>query len=155
MKNTDQTIPPNFYIVNVEAAIFKGNKWLMIQRSEKEEYAGGTLSFVGGKVDDCKPSDDILEKTLAREILEEVGVEVENTMLYVNSSLFLVDNIPVVDIIFLCKHKSGEPHCKSPDEVGEVYWMTTEEVISFPRTPTWLKQNIQSADEVRKQNIKV
>ncbi|MHA2156748.1 MAG: hypothetical protein ACXABU_15495 [Candidatus Hodarchaeales archaeon] len=44
-------IPHYFYIVNVEAAIFKEEKWLLIERSEKEEYGGGLLSFVGGKVD--------------------------------------------------------------------------------------------------------
>ncbi|CAN7313515.1 hypothetical protein [Paenibacillus sp. LjRoot56] len=39
------------FIVNVEGAVFKEEKWLIIKRSEKEEHAGGSLSLVGGKVD--------------------------------------------------------------------------------------------------------
>ena len=27
------------YIVNVEAAIYKGNRWLIIRRSDKEDHA--------------------------------------------------------------------------------------------------------------------
>ena len=38
------------FIVNVEGAIYKDEKWLLIRRSEMEEHAGGTLSLVGGKV---------------------------------------------------------------------------------------------------------
>ncbi len=39
------------FIVNVEGAINKDGKWLMIRRSMKEEHAGGELSLVGGKVE--------------------------------------------------------------------------------------------------------
>ncbi|KWX72124.1 hypothetical protein AMQ84_25905 [Paenibacillus riograndensis] len=38
------------FIVNVEGAICRDDKWLVITRSTKEEHAGGTLSLVGGKV---------------------------------------------------------------------------------------------------------
>lgn len=37
------------FIVNVEAAICKEDKWLVITRSTKEEHAGGTLALVGAK----------------------------------------------------------------------------------------------------------
>ena len=39
------------FIVNVEGAVYKNGKWLLIERSLKEEHAGGTLSLVGGKVE--------------------------------------------------------------------------------------------------------
>ncbi|MFX1533297.1 MAG: NUDIX hydrolase [Promethearchaeota archaeon] len=144
-----KNIPPFFYIVNMEAAIFHEDKWLMIKRSEQEEYAGGTISFVGGKIDDMEYTEDVLEKTLIREIFEEVGIEIEDEMTYVNSTLFIANNEPVVDIIFLCKYKSGKAHCKSSDEVAAVYWMTTEEVVNHPNTPPWLVKNIEIADKVR------
>ena len=36
------------FIVNVEGAIRKNDKWLsIIERSKKEEHAGGLLSLVG------------------------------------------------------------------------------------------------------------
>ena len=39
------------FIVNVEGAIRKDNKWIIIERSHKEEHAAGLLSLVGGKVE--------------------------------------------------------------------------------------------------------
>ena len=132
----------------MEAAIFHEDRWLMIKRSEQEEYAGGTISFVGGKIDDMQYTEDVLEKTLIREVFEEVGIEIEDEMTYVNSTLFIA-NEPVIDIIFLCKYKSGNAHRKSPDEVAAVYWMTTEEVVNHPNTPPWLVKNIEIADKVR------
>jgi 8-oxo-dGTP pyrophosphatase MutT (NUDIX family) len=153
MTTEKRVIPPYYYIVNVEAAIFKEKKWLMIKRSEKEEYAGGTISFVGGKVDVTKEEVNVLEKTLRREIWEEVGVEIEEQMTYVKSSLFIANDEPVVDIIFLCQYKKGTPHCKSPDEVAMIYWMTTEEIINHPNTPPWLTQNIKIAEKTRERKF--
>lgn len=37
------------FIVNVEGAIRKDGKWIIIERSYKEEHAAGSLSLVGGK----------------------------------------------------------------------------------------------------------
>lgn len=54
----------NHFIVNVEGAIFRGNKWLIIKRSKKEEHAAGMLSLVGGKVEHEGDSADILERTV-------------------------------------------------------------------------------------------
>ncbi|WP_026907274.1 NUDIX hydrolase [Paucisalibacillus globulus] len=134
------------FIVNVEGAIHREGKWLLIRRSEKEEHAGGSLSLVGGKCEIEGNSTDILERTLHREILEEVGIEV--TILgYVNSSSFVSDSgMNVVDIVFLCQHKSGEPYAKSTEEVDEVIWKTTEEIISHVDLPDYLIENVKLAD---------
>lgn len=134
------------FIVNVEGAIYHNEKWLLIRRSEKEEHAGGELALVGGQVDKEGVSSDILERTLIREIAEEVGIEVTN-LRYVNSSSFVTDSGEhVVDIVFLCDHQSGEAYAKSPDEVDEVLWMTTEEIVNHQDLPVYLKNNIKLAD---------
>ena len=65
------------YIVNVEAAIYNDDKWLVVKRSELEEHAPGTLALVGGKVEVASGGDDVLEDTLRREVKEEVGIEVD------------------------------------------------------------------------------
>ncbi|MFF2177827.1 NUDIX hydrolase [Lysinibacillus sp. NPDC058147] len=136
------------FIVNVEAAIYKNEKWLLIKRSEKEEHAGGVLSLVGGKVEKEGFSTNILERTLIREITEEVGVKVSN-LRYVNSSSFLTDaGINVVDIVFLCNHQFGEAFAKSPDEVDSIVWMTTEQILSNSSIPIYLKENIKLADKL-------
>jgi 8-oxo-dGTP diphosphatase len=91
-------------IVNVEGAIFKNDKWLIIKRSEKEEHAGGMLSLVGGKVEMEGNTTDILERTVKREILEEVGIDVKGNLKYVHSTSFVADSGEnVIDIVFLCE----------------------------------------------------
>ncbi|PLT28122.1 NUDIX hydrolase [Peribacillus deserti] len=137
------------FVVNVEGAIYNDGKWLLILRSKKEEHAGGTLSLVGGKVDQEGNSTDILERTLKREIYEEVGVEVTD-LVYVNSTTFVTDyGAHVVDIVFLCKHLSGEAFAKSMDEVDDVYWLTTDEIIEDTNLPSYVRNSIRLADKVR------
>ncbi|QHJ69879.1 NUDIX hydrolase [Planococcus halotolerans] len=136
------------FAVNVEGAIHRNGKWLLIRRSEKEEHAGGSLSLIGGQCDVEGFSSDILERTLEREIFEEVGCEVSG-LKYVNSSSFVTDSgVNVIDIVFLCRHRTGEPFGKSVDEVEEVLWMTTDEILAHKELPDYLKVNISLADKM-------
>lgn len=139
------------FIVNVEGAIYRDGKWLLIQRSEKEEHAGGGLSLIGGKCELEGNSKDILERTLHREIDEEVGIEV-SILKYVNSSSFISDSgLNVIDIVFLCEHKAGEPFAKSTEEVDDVIWMTTSEILAHEDLPDFLKENVTLADKLLKE----
>ena len=141
------------FFVNVEGAIYKENKWLFIRRSEKEEHAAGELSLVGGTVEQEGNTTDILERTLKREVWEEVGVEVDN-FIYVNSSTFVTDaNEHVLDIVFLCQYVGGHAYAKSPDEVDEVLWLTTEEIMNDPSLPSYLKHNLKLADQKLKNAV--
>lgn len=138
------------YIVNVEAAIYKNDKWLIIKRSEKEEHAPGLLAMVGGKVETKIGENNVLEKTLRREIMEEVGIVVSKTLHYVESKSFISDKgQTVIDVIFLCRHKSGEPKCISADEVSEIYWMSSTEILEHKSAPIWLKESIEKAERIR------
>ncbi|MDF2536704.1 MAG: hydrolase [Bacillales bacterium] len=135
------------YIVNVEGVIRKNDKWLIIERSQKEENAGGLLSLVGGKVDIEGNSSDILERTVKREILEEVGVKVKDRLNYIHSTTFVTDTGDnVMDIVFLCEYESGEAFPKSPEEVEKVLWLTTEEVLNHPNSPIYLKESIKHTE---------
>lgn len=137
------------FIVNVEGAIRKNDKWLIIERSEKEEHAGGTLSLVGGKVEMEGTAIDILERTVKREIFEEVGVKVKDRIYYVHSTSFVTDKGEnVVNIVYLCEHNTGDAFPKSPDEVEKVLWLTTEEILSHPKTPIYLKESIKHAESL-------
>jgi 8-oxo-dGTP diphosphatase len=136
------------YIVNVEGAIVKDGRYLMVVRGE-EEYAPGGLNFPGGKVEGTEGADDVLEETLRREIAEEVGLEVEDEMAYVRSSVFLAEGEPVVDVVFLCRWKAGEARAVDPAEVAAVRWMTVEEASAHPETPPWARLSLKLAEEVR------
>lgn|SRR5690606_191689 len=135
------------FIVNVEAAIRNNEKWLIIERSKKEEHAGGLLSLVGGKVELEGNSKDILERTLIREIYEEVGVEVKDELIYVHSTSFITDKGEnVVDVVFLCEYDAGEAFPKSPNEVENVYWLTVAEMQQNPKAPDYLIDSIKKAE---------
>ncbi len=138
------------FIVNVEGAIFRGDRWLVVKRSAQESHAAGTLALVGGKVEDEGSSEDILERTLIREIDEEVGIRVKEQLYYVRSTSFTIDDgRPVIDVVFLCEYASGDAWNKSPDEVDGVFWMTYEEIMSDPNSPVWLSDNVREAEAIR------
>lgn len=139
------------FLINVEAAVFKEDKWLLIRRSTKEEHAGGELALVGGTVEREGDSKAILERTLRRELFEEVGVDVKDPIQYVrNTSFVLADGKEVVDIVFLCEFDKGDPYVKSPDEVESVHWMTTDEILNNVETQYYLRDSILAADAMRK-----
>jgi len=141
------------YVVNVEAAIFHDDRWLMIMRSAEEAHAAGTLSFAGGKVEGAGVADNILEETLRREIAEEVSVTVAGTMRYVESKSFVADDgLPVIDVVFLCHYESGEPHALDPAEVASVAWMTFDEVMAHPKTPAWTRQRLRLAAALQRES---
>jgi len=143
---------PHLFIVNVEAAIIKGDRYLMITRSEQESHAGGTLSMVGGKVDPIQAdvdNDAILETTIRREIREEVGVEVADSMIYVESKAFSVEHVQVIDVVFMCEYRSGEPRAIDPAEVEAVHWLTAQEIYDHPKTPPWIRQSIEKSEQLR------
>ncbi|MEK3712784.1 NUDIX domain-containing protein [Paenibacillus sp. FSL R7-0333] len=139
------------FIVNVEAAICKEDKWLVITRSTKEEHAGGTLALVGGKVDIEGNSLEILERTVKRECDEEVGIVIKDAVTFVYSSSFVTeDGRNVINMVFLCEYDSGTATTRSPDEVEAVYWMTHDEVMDHPLAPPWTKESIRRVALARK-----
>jgi 8-oxo-dGTP pyrophosphatase MutT (NUDIX family) len=132
------------FIVNVEGAICRDDKWLVITRSTKEEHAGGTLSLVGGKVDVEGNALEILERTVKRELYEEVGIEIKDAATFVYSSSFVTkDGCNVINMVFLCEYDKGTAHSKSPDEVEAVHWMTYDEIMNHPKAPLWTKESIR------------
>lgn len=139
-----------WYIVNVEGAIVREDgRYLLVVRGAGETHAAGMLSLVGGKVEDAGTAADILETTLRREIREEVGIEVGDIH-YVSSSAFVGDDgEAVVDIVFLCRHESGEAVIGEPEEVAELMWLTPDEVRDHPTAPIWTKAAIERAEQVR------
>ena len=139
-----------WYIVNVEAAVVQEGRYLTIVRSERESHAAGVLSLPGGKVEHADNTPNVLEETLRRELLEEVGVQVKEGIAYVESNAFVADDgEQVINIVFLCRYKSGTPTAIDPDEVVAVQWLTTQEILNHPKTPPWTRQSIELAERIR------
>ncbi|KEZ50845.1 MULTISPECIES: NUDIX domain-containing protein [Metabacillus] len=142
------------FIVNAEGAVFKEDKWLIIERSMREEHAAGLLSLPGGKTEKEGAVMDILENTVKREVEEETDVVVKDEVRYVHSASFESDDgFHVVNIVFLCEYKSGTAHPKSEEEVSEAVWMTAEEIFAHPNAPVWLKTSIRLAERKKAADV--
>ena len=123
------------FVVHVEGAVEKDGRYLMIVRAANAAHAPGALSFPGGKMEVADAPVDALETTLRREIREEVGVEVEDEMRYVESRRFETDDgKQVLGVTFLCRYMSGTPSA-DPAEVQAVRWMTPEQILRD--APPW------------------
>jgi len=120
---SDSNIP--LHIVFVEAWIKKGDKYLLAQRHPQDDQAAGKWTAPGGKVE-MELEGDILENTLKREVMEEVGVEIENFRLLSNHSFIRSSGHYVVVLSFLADYKSGE--ARPLDDQAEVRWVTLDEM---------------------------
>lgn len=141
-----------FYVVAVEAAVYHRGRYLIIQRAANETHAPGLLGFPGGKVQGEFDAQGILETTAAREVLEETGIRIDERMTYMGSSVFVGDDgKPMISVLFLCRHKSGDPCAADLEEVSSAAWMTPEEVMAHPAAPSWLKTSLMQVETHRRQ----
>lgn len=135
----------NEVVGNVEGAVYKDGKWLLVMRSSKETHAAGDISMVGGTVEPRTQFPNALEETLKRELREEVGIEIEDSVRYVESNIFTTNSgTHVLDVVFLCLYKSGDARVLS-DEVAGVYWLTLEEIKTNPKIKQWTRRSIELA----------
>ncbi len=139
----------HYYVVNVEAAIFKDGRYLLVRRGPAETHAAGTLSLVGGKVE-AKDGTMLFEGELRREVKEEVGIDLGKEMVYIESKAFLAeDGDPVVDVVFLCRYIGGKVRIVDPGEVSEIRWLTASEVQLHPDAPPWTRRSVEMAEHQR------
>jgi 8-oxo-dGTP diphosphatase len=139
------------YIVNVEGAVVREDgRYLMIDRSHLKRHEPGALTFPGGKVEAAGTSDTVLETHLRREIDEETGVAVYDEIHYLESKSFVTgDGEAVIDVVFLCRYKSGEPIITRPDEVDAIHWLTADEILRHPNAKAWTLQSLSLAEALR------
>jgi len=120
------------YSVVINAVVAnKENKILLIQRDLEEEHGPGTWSVPGGKLEFTGVVYEALQKTAAKEALEETGIEIEERMHLIANNTFQhsEDNLLVIAVVFLCRYKSGKP--KLTKEVADVRWIGPEEIDNF------------------------
>ncbi len=132
MSYLNNDIEKKKYSVIVNAVVAnKEGKILLIQRGLQEEHGPRTWSVPGGKLEFTGVVHEALQKTAAKEALEEAGIEVEDEMHLIANNTFQhnEDNLLVIAIVFLCHHKSGEP--KPSDEAVDVKWIGQDEVDNF------------------------
>jgi 8-oxo-dGTP diphosphatase len=114
------------HVVAVMGIVKNGDKYLLAQRSLNDPQAGGQWSFPGGKVD-MEVGDGIIEETLKREIMEEIGIEIEDKIDFICDDGFVrVSGHHVVMMTFLCFYKSGK--AKPLEGQEQIKWLTIDEI---------------------------
>lgn len=127
MKTKDNA---RFNIVLVTGVVEKEERYLIAQRSYDEIQAPGKWALPGGKVEVNDVDFDVIEKTLLKEIEEEVGIIIHSNPIYVKSSSFVrVDKSPVVNILFLCKWRSGE--AKPLEDTIDIAWIKLSDAKNY------------------------
>lgn len=128
--------------VNVEVAVLRDGRYLAIVRGEREEYGAGWLGFPGGTVDWDGPLQDTIEETARREVFEEVGITLDDPVVYIESHTFGDAGPPVLDIVVLARSSTGNPWPKAPDEVAAVEWMAADKLRTDVRIQSWTRRSL-------------
>lgn len=135
-------------VVNVDAAVVRGDDYLVIERGSAEDHAAGTLSFPGGKVESGATGDAIRE-TARREVREEVGVETGDVE-YVTSNTFTADEgTECLNVVVRCEHESGEPEVREPKEVADAFWLGCEDLLGHEDVPAYVEAYVEAVEASR------
>ena len=115
-------------------------KYLIARRSSKKKRFGGMWTVPGGRLeadDYLKLSKDtehywynVLERTLRREVKEEMGIEIDNIEYLTSLATVHEDGSPSLVISCTADYKSGDTILQ-PDEVDEYKWVTLEEAKNY------------------------
>jgi 8-oxo-dGTP diphosphatase len=122
------------FFVALKGAIFNKNKFLIIKRSNKTRGEHGFWEFPGGRME----FGETPEETLGREVLEEVGLEVEIIKPLDTWSFFKDENTQIVGVTYLCKAASSEVILS--EEHVDFAWVTLEDIHNYNIKPSIIEQ---------------
>jgi 8-oxo-dGTP pyrophosphatase MutT (NUDIX family) len=129
------------YVV-ATVVVVKDGRYLIAQRSPKEKAFPSLWTLPGGRLEVTdyknKPGTahshpqwyNVLEDLAAREVMEEVGLQIKNIKYLTNLAFIRPDGIPVVVISLFADHAGGD--IKLSDELVNHAWVTLEEARNYP-----------------------
>lgn len=135
------------YVVTVELAVVRGEKFLVMLRSDEEDYAPGLLSYPGGKVEPGVVGLNVLEEAARRELMEETGLTARRLEYLESKSFEMHAGTFVMDVVFLAEVEPGEARVSDPHEVAELLWLTADEIAAHRLAPEWLPKSVRVAEE--------
>jgi len=126
--------------VVITAIIVKDGKYLITRRSPTKKRFPGMWTVPGGKMeanDYLKlPKDsehywyNVLERTLRREVKEEVGIEIDNIVYVTSLATVHADGSPSLIISCMADYVSGEISLQ-PEELDQYAWVSLEESKNY------------------------
>lgn len=135
-----QTANPYLHEVVITAIIVKDDKYLVERRSLSKKRFPGKWTVPGGKMETSDylklPKDtefywyNVLERTLKREVKEEVGLEIKNIEYVTSLARVHEDGAPSLVISCLADYVSGEVLLQE-GETDQFAWVTLEEAKNY------------------------
>lgn len=126
--------------VAITAIIVKDGKYLITRRSQNKKRFPGMWTVPGGKMETSDylqlPKDtehywyNVLERTLRREVKEEVGIDIENVVYVTSLATVHTDGSPSLVISCMADCVSGEIKLKE-DESDQSAWINLEEAKNY------------------------
>lgn len=126
--------------VAITAIIVRDNKYLIIQRSKNKKRFPNMWTVPGGKLETkdylSLPKDtkeywyNVLEKTLAREVKEEVGIEINNVEYVTSLATVHSDGAPSLVISCLADWKKGKVILQK-EEADNFAWVSLKEAKKY------------------------
>lgn len=133
----------NLHEVAITAIIKNKNKFLLIRRSSSKKRFPGYWTVPGGKVETSDYTrlkrdknvswqryDQVLEKTLAREIKEEVGIKTKNFKYLTSLAVIHEGGIPSIVISCSANYVSGKIRLQEK-ECDKYAWVTLSQAKKF------------------------
>ena len=136
METTNQYL----HEVAITAIIVKDNKYLIIKRSANKRRFPNKWTVPGGKMETkdylALPKDtefywyNVLERTLKREVQEEVGLEINNIEYITSLATVHEDGSPSLVISCVADYVSGEVKLQL-EEADDFAWVDLEEAKKY------------------------
>ena len=133
-------------------------RYLVTKRSPNEKAYPSKWTVPGGGlepsdyVDTPKTTADawynVVERTIRREVKEEVNIDIEKPEYLLDLVFIRPDNIPVLILSYYAKYKSGEV-VLNKDDMTEYKWITVEEGKEIDLIPGILEE-IETTDKILK-----
>ena len=146
------------HYISITGIVHRDGKYLICQRSPKEKIfplkwcvPGGRLmqsDFLNTRKDTSDHWLDILEKTVAKEILEECNIRIKNIG-YVSSLVLIRPNgFSTVIVSMHADFGSGEARMMQPDELSDFAWVTLEQARDYDLIENIYEQ-LEKVDELK------
>ncbi len=126
--------------VVITAIIIKDDKFLIIRRSKDKKRFPGMWTVPGGKLETkdylSLPKDttdywyNVLEKTLAREVKEEVGIKIDNVQYLTSLATVHKDGSPSIVISCMVDYVSGKIKLQK-EEADDFAWVSLNDAKSY------------------------
>ncbi len=155
--NITQPIHKELHRIVTTTIIYNEGKYLITKRAPTKKVHPNKWTVPGGglEVDDyinTPPSTEgapqwygALEKSLRREIQEEVGLEIEKPEFLVDLTFIRPDGIPVIVFSYFAKYISGE--VRLDEDSVDFKWVTVEEAKNYDLIDgIW--EEIRDVDEI-------